>query len=385
MTPRKLSLDHAVAADPQEDALRMPVLQGRLVHVKGQDVLFSPAQRAIFTLNATAADIWRALKCGLTPAAIASEIARRGTDAPEANELVEAALGEWLQLGLVRPSLGPTIGPRRGAVTRTVAVHNVRARIDYPAAVAVPSAEVFRHLEVGSQPADVVLQFVEYGGAVHLFRDGEWMQLCASDEIAPVLKAQLLTEVLERDGYELALHSASLGRGERNLLLCGNPGAGKTTLTLALVHAGFDFAGDDVTLLFANGLSMGLPFAPAVKAGAWPVLSEFLPDLSAVPIFRRPDRRRVRYPVPKGLLPSVPRPVGWVVLLDRRAKGGARMAQVEPSTALTSLMNGSFSVDEELTDAAFDVLVRIIASAPVYSLTYSRLEDAVKLLSDTCL
>jgi hypothetical protein len=348
--------------------------------VKSQEILFSPEQRAIVTLNPTAAAVWRALDRGLTPPAVAWEMAHRCAGLREAAEFVDAALAEWLRLGLVRPS----VGPERRALAQTVRLHDLRARVDYPDVVATSTADVFRHLEVDGDTADVAFEFVEYRGRMHLFRNGEWLRLCAPDEMPPVLKGHLLAEVLERGNYELALHAASLDRAGRMLLLCGIPGAGKSTLTQALVHAGFDFAGDDVTLLLLGGLAVGLPFAPAIKAGAWPLLAQYLPGLAGAPVFRRPDRRRVRYPVPEAALPCVPRPVGWVVLLDRRPGAQPRLAPVEPSEALTGMLNGAFAVEEELTEAGFAALVSIIASAPVFSLTYSGLEDAVRLLSDTC-
>jgi hypothetical protein len=359
---------------------RKLVLRGRLVRLKTQEILFSPEQRAIATLNPTAAAIWRALDRGMSPPAVASELAQRGAGVREAREFVDTALAEWLQLGLVMPS----VGPERGALAQIIHLHDLRARIEYPDAKAAATANVLRHLEVDGETADVSFEFVEYRGCMHLFRNGEWLTLCAPDEMAPVLKGHLLTEVLERGSYELALHTASLVRSGRMLLLCGSPGAGKSTLTQALVHAGFGFAGDDVALLLMGGSAVGLPFAPAIKAGAWRLLAQYLPGLASAPVFRRLDRRRVRYPVPETSLPCTPRPVGWVVLLDRRAGAQPRLTPVEPVEALTGMLNGAFAVEEELTEAGFAALVSIIASVPTLSLTYSGLADAARLLSDTC-
>ena len=166
-------------------------------------------------------------------------------------------------------------------MSQVVAVRGLRVRIVYPAALAFPAMTVFRHLEVRRErAADILLEIVERGGRVHLFRNSDWIQSCSPDELATALKGQLLTEALEHGAYELALHAASLLSNDRMLLLCGNPGAGKTTLTLALVHAGFGFAADDVTLLDSRGRGIGLPFAPAVKAGAWPAPGRTLRPIS---------------------------------------------------------------------------------------------------------
>jgi hypothetical protein len=362
------------------------VVQGRLARIRGQNILFSSSQQAIFAVNDTAADIWRSLEEGMLPQAISFEIARSGVDGREANRHVEAALGDWQRLGLIRPCAPLSPPSAHEPVSQVVAVAGLYIRIVYPAARAFPAITVFRHLEVQRETADVVLQVVEHEGRIHLFRDCDWALSCSPDELPVMLKGQLLTEVLDHGAYELALHAAALLGNERIVLLCGNPGAGKTTLTMALVHAGFGFAADDVTLLDSRGYGVGLPFAPAVKAGAWPLLAEYCPDLDAAPVFRRPDRRRVRFAVPRELVPAPPSPlpVGCVVLLRRGRDVKARLEPVDPVSALRGLLNGAFSPGRVLSDTAFDVLTQVVGSAAAYCLIYSRLDDAVELIAKAC-
>ena len=118
---------------------------------------------------------------------------------------------------------------------------------------------------------------------------------------------------------------------------------------MALAQAGFGFAGDDVALIDAKGHCLGLPFAPAVKAGAWRMLAAACPELAAAPVFRRPDRRRVRYPLPKPFEMPSPLPVGWVVLLRRERGAAARLEPVDAAGALRGLLNGAFAVQGALT------------------------------------
>jgi hypothetical protein len=359
-------------------------MRGRLARIRNQNVLFSSSRQALFALNDMGADIWRSLEEGLSPEAVSSEIAGRGVDRHQAVEYVDAAVRLWERQDLIQLSPGWCSTSSHGHVNQVVAVPGSHVRIVYPATHALPAATVFRHLEVRGAVADVVLELVEHGNRIHLFRDKHWILSCSSDELAVVLKGQLLTEVLERGVYELAVHAAALLRDERILLLCGSPGAGKTTLAMGLVNSGFGFAGDDVTLLDSLGHGVGIPFAPAVKAGAWPILAEYCPDLDAAPVCRRPDRRRVRYLAPKEFVSPSPRKVGWVVLLRRRANASAVLAPVDPVDALRGLLNGSFALGGELTDTAFDVLTNVIESADVYCLTYSRLEDAIALMQKAC-
>jgi coenzyme PQQ synthesis protein D (PqqD) len=359
-------------------------MRGQLVRIRNQNILFSPSRQALFALNDMGGDIWRSLEDGLSPEAISSEIASRGVDRQQAVEHVDAAVRQWERHGLI--GLPPTwvSTSSRGQVSQIVAVSGCHVQIVYPTALAFPAATVFGHLEVQEAAADVVLRLVEQGDRIHLFRCQHWILSCCPDELAVVLKGQLLTEVLERAAYELAIHAAALVRDDRILLLCGSPGAGKTTLALGLLHSGFGFAGDDVALLDSIGRGVGIPFAPAVKAGALPILAKYWPDLDATPVWRRPDRKRVRFLVPKEFVSSTPRKVGWVVLLRRRANSSAALTPVDAVHALRGLLNGSFAPCGELTGTAFDVLTKLIESANVYCLTYSRLEDAIALMQKAC-
>lgn len=378
------AVDRTVASGATDYSTGAFVIQGRLTRIRGQNILFSSCRQAIFAVNDTAADIWRSLEEGMPPQAIAFEIARSGVDRREADRHVSAALEDWQRLDLIRPCAPLSPPSAREHVCQVVGVAGLYVRIVYPAARAFPAITAFRHLEVEREAADVLLRIVECEGRIHLFRDRDWILSCSPDELPVMLKGQLLTEVLDHGAYELAVHAAALRRNGRIVLLCGNPGAGKTTLTMALVHAGFGFAADDVTLLDSKGHGVGLPFAPAVKAGAWPLLAEYCPDLGAAPVFRRPDRRRVRFAVPIVAAPASPLPIGCVVLLRRGRDSKACLAPIDPASALRGLLNGAFSPGGDLSGTAFDVLTQIIGSAQTYCLTYSRLDDAVELVRKAC-
>jgi hypothetical protein len=92
----------------------------------------------------------------------------------------------------------------------------------------------------------------------------------------PVLTLPLL-ETLKRRGL-YSVHAAGLSRAGRAVLVPGSSGAGKTTLTIALARAGFDFLGDDMLFLstHAGGLRVhAFPDEVDVTAST----AEFFPEL----------------------------------------------------------------------------------------------------------
>ncbi len=371
---------------PGDGASARFVTQARLVRIREQNVLFSASQHAIFALNDTAADIWRLLEEGKPAEAVARGIAGGRVSTRDAHGQVKAALGDWQRLGLIRPHISPLDVAAQGHVSQMLSVTGRRMRILYPRAHALPTMAIFKHLEVGEGDTDVVFQMAAHGGQLHLFRNGEWIVASAPNEMATILKGEMLSDVLRAATYELALHAAALLKHERLVLLCGEPGAGKTTLTLALVHAGFGFASDDVALLNSDGRCVGLPFAPAVKAGAWPLLADYFPDLDAAPTFRRPDNRRVRYLVPNAStsVTTASWPVGSVILLHRDRAAQPGLDPIDPVDVLRGLVGGAFAPGGELGDTGFDVLARVIGSVRAYRLSYCGLDEAVGLIERAC-
>lgn len=362
---------------------RRVMLHGRLARIRGQNVLFSASRRLLFTLNDTAADIWCALEEGCTPGEVIDEMVAGGTPAADAERFVAAALDEWSEIGLAGPR-PPAPGEDPGCERILVGLPGIVAEIACPPAHAALVRAPFAHLAATDGAAAVRFRVVEDGGRLGLFRDGGWVLSCAADELPTALKGEILTDVLGRTPYAIALHAACLPRDGRALLICGHPGAGKTTLSLAMLEAGFAFGGDDVTLVGPDGLCTGVPFAPAIKPGAWHLLAPYYPEMEALPAFRRVDGVRVRYPSPRNFARQAPCPAGWVVLVDRKEGAEARLDPLDPAEALRILLDGSFATGGELSVAGFEALAQLVGSAAAYRLTYSRLEDGMACLEREC-
>jgi hypothetical protein len=86
-----------------------------------------------------------------------------------------------------------------------------------------------------------------------------------------------LAELLKRRGLYM-VHAAGLALAGDGLLIAGQSGAGKTTLALALLRAGFDFLADDTIFLSGSGDELRiLAFPDEVDVTSQTV--EFFPEL----------------------------------------------------------------------------------------------------------
>src|SRR5262249_28451734 len=143
-------------------------------------------------------------------------------------------------------------------------------------------------------------------------------------------------------------HGALVHSNDKQVLITGAPGAGKSTLTMALLRAGFSFCGDDIIHIDQAGKAVGLPFAATVKSGAWPLLADLWPELAATEEHLRRDGQRVRYVVPKSFGPAEPRPIDVVLILSRDGTAPAKAERLAPLDALCELLKSGYSPNRQI-------------------------------------
>ncbi|MFZ1642588.1 MAG: hypothetical protein WAV07_14385, partial [Candidatus Contendobacter sp.] len=177
----------------------------------------------------------------------------------------------------------------------------------------------------------------------------------------------------------LVLHAAGVGRDGQGLLLIGPGGAGKTTLAAALNASGWDLLSDDVIPVTPEGQLLGLGLSLCLKAGSWPVLVPWLPDLDHAPLIERAGRP-VRFPPPPGPIHRGPLPTAAFLFPRYQPDRAAALEALDPVRVLQGLIEAQ-SVIAELTQDKLLALTRWIGSAPAFALTYPDLESALAMIA----
>jgi hypothetical protein len=167
------------------------------------------------------------------------------------------------------------------------------------------------------------------------------------------------------------------------MLVVGAPGAGKSTLSVALDRRDdFVLHGDDIAALEPDGTVRAIPLPATLKAGAWPLLAAHRPDLAALPVYRRPDGQFVRYlqlmshPARSSLR------VACVLSLAGDADAAPALETLDPGDGFATLLNGAWTESERLSIADFDAVAACVAGARLFRLRSRDLHDALPLVRE---
>jgi hypothetical protein len=339
-------------------------------------LVFSERAQQLVELNATADAIWSELLAQPTPRLAKLALAKSGM-AESAAGFVDDQLGRWLTLGYWQPSDVPDDGELRrpGLPLR---IGGLAVDIAAPAGWAADRiAQVFGQLRRAGGDAQARLTVLPWAGGFHIFQDHAYVGAAAADDLIPRLKA-LLTDLLIGAPCEgFYAHGALLARGGRSVFLAGAPGAGKTTLAMALCGGGYDPLADDIVQVTGAGLFHGVAFAPAVKQGAWPLLQAYFPELETWPVETRTDGCQVRY-APTPAPAAGPVAPDLFVILSREAGTAARSEPLDPVDALSALLAEAYSAQRRLEGGQLAALAQRFQTVTCRRLRYGGLEAAVQ-------
>ncbi|AFL51262.1 hypothetical protein ABIE78_002929 [Sinorhizobium fredii] len=342
--------------------------------------IFVESSQQIFEVD----DITAYLTCLLAEAMSAHDLENalvaRGSRRVAARSFVRDYLLEWSRRGVLDVAFDEDEGAP--VHTQLLDLAGTAVSIAYHDRGLLDSIlPVFDHQAASGMQPLITYSVGRFGERACISRHRSQAMIVTAAEAVPALKTLLTDDVLQNLGAAVALHTALLVKNGNGLLICGAPGAGKTTLALALSEAGFFYGADDIAVLNEDGRLRGVAFAPALKEGSWRLFEGMRDAIHIAPIHRRLDNKRVRYLAPVHLASPEAVPLGCIVLIRRRRSGPAAVRKVEPFRALSELLAGAFTPMRRLHLRQFQTLLIAVSGARVIELTYSRLDKAVETLS----
>ena len=322
-------------------------------------------------LNPLAAWIWQSHRAGLRGEEIAELLAARfQLTLEQARADVACLLASEDDATAAVPLWTLHLADRRIALT-----------VDDPD-LAAPLERITRHLwDETAAPPDVRLRLAGTAADWQLFVDAV-LTVAGNTRDAAIAHtvAELGGAACATDQRLLVLHAAGVSQAGRGLLLIGPGGAGKTTLAAALNTSGWELLSDDVIPVTPEGYLLGLGLSLCLKAGSWPVLAPWLPDLDRAPRVERAGQS-VRFPPPPGPINRGPLLTAAFVFPRYGPDREPALEPLDPVQVLRGLIEAE-SVIPDLTQDKLLTLTRWIASAPGFTLTYPALDHALDLIAE---
>lgn len=197
-------------------------------------------------------------------------------------------------------------------------------------------------------------------------------------ELGPLLHGLLGLLAIRRYKYLLAIHASCLGRSGNALLMPGRSGSGKTTMTAALMAAGWEYMSDDTALLLPQTLGcVGVPYALTIKEDAWPILRRYYPSMDRAPIHLRSDERLVRYLCPTRHDFSKPRPLRWVGFPHRATTATSSMRLLDQIEGLYRMLEHCCAIPHFLSSGDIQLLVNWSANTRFFEFAITDIDEAV--------
>lgn len=306
---------------PNKNVTFYPFLQGAALHLKGT--------HQICVLNTTAATTWCLLDSDRDKHELAQHYAER-FNLKQLNALidVETILSEFWEMGLLQDAKIPQI-----AVTsaKPASVRNKKIPRPPAADLSCSSFEVSdQYFTLRSNNETIIRQWSRLinpltktsdqntddrskrvdlqvladpagpKGRFALWKNNRLaINRMVPDSVVPHIVYQIFNHVCAAQYDRLLIHAAVLSRNGHALVLPGQAGAGKSTLTAALGASGWTYLSDELALIDPNTLQVApYPMPIGLKNKSVKPLADFIPGLTREPVHTRADGRQVRYFMP---------------------------------------------------------------------------------------
>jgi hypothetical protein len=174
-----------------------------------------------------------------------------------------------------------------------------------------------------------------------------------------------------------ALHAACVSRYGRGILLCGDSGAGKSSLSYACARTGWTYTSDDASYLLHNtdhprvvGNSHQIRFRPTA--------STLFPELEGRALTPRAEGKpsiEVSTSEFPGLITANEARIACIVYLNRGPSETGELIPLPAGVAVKRIKEGFYPVAEIRT--VHDNAVRILSDVPAYELRYCDFDQAI--------
>ena len=180
--------------------------------------------------------------------------------------------------------------------------------------------------------------------------------------------------------YTTPVHAGCVALNGRGVLLCGDSGMGKSTLSYACARAGWTYISDDASLL-VNGREDRLVIGDCHRVRFRPTAAELFPEIQGLDLTPRATGK------PSIELPTAPMqhiassqstPVDFIVFLNRHSGGSPELLPYYKDVARYAMQQTLFGLPETRAEQ-YQAIERLL-NLGVFELRYTDLDWAINRL-----
>jgi hypothetical protein len=177
--------------------------------------------------------------------------------------------------------------------------------------------------------------------------------------------------------YATPVHAGCVALGGRGVLLCGDSGVGKSSLSYACARAGWTFVTDDMTLLLNDGDDREVT-GDCTRVRLRPTAAELFPEINGLKVAPRAAGKpsiEMRTAEMPHVISATSTAVDFVVFLKRHSEGKAELHPYPKEVARYYMHQSLYGPADSI--AMQHKVVERMLTAEVLELRYSDLDDAI--------
>ena len=205
-------------------------------------------------------------------------------------------------------------------------------------------------------------------------------KISKKEHLIPYLYGLLRTIYITKIDFLITLHAASLKYKNRVLIMPAKSGKGKSTLSMFLTNSGFEVFSDELTIIKTNSHIIPIKLGIGLKESSWNLFDSIKDKLAKSPTHLRYDNQKVKYILPK-FADSESLAYNATFIFPNYQKGAkSDIKEIDIVDALSYIIETQYYFSDIKDVTKIEQWLDILSSCSLYTLTYSNLDDAKKII-----